>query len=65
MRTKYVIKNKKFNNYFKNKVIDEINHFVSEINEAKMFDSRKKANIVLERFRKQDNYEIVGYKYEQ
>ena len=57
---KYVIKNKKFNNYFANKVCENINHFVLDINDAKIFYDKRQANKQLKSFKKIENFEIVG-----
>lgn len=59
---KYVIKNKKYKNYYQKNITKDFNHFVAEIKEAKIFNGKREANKVIKTFNKLDNYEIIEYK---
>lgn len=61
MRTVYVLKNKKYNNYYSNFVFNKQYHFVKDIQDAKYFYSKKDAQKILKNFR-EENFEIVGVK---
>jgi hypothetical protein len=57
---KYVIKNIKYNTYFQKNIMKDFNHFVSDINEAKIFDGKREANKIFKTFNRKENYEIKG-----
>lgn len=63
-RTKYVIKNIKLNNYFNKNVTSDVRHFVRDIEDAKMFDSKKIALQQIDKFTHKENYEVVTYKWQ-
>lgn len=65
MRTYYLLKNKKYNNYYSNFVTKGQYHFVRDVLEAKKFISKRDANKMLKNFNNPDNFEITGYKSEK
>ncbi len=61
MRTLYVIKNKKYGNYYSNYVFAKQYHFVKDIQDAKYYSSKSDAQKMLRNFVEGD-FEIVGVK---
>lgn len=61
MRTLYVIRNKKYGNYYSNYVFTKQYHFVKDIQDAKYYSSKRDAQKMLKNF-KEENFEIVGVK---
>lgn len=60
---KYIIKsNGKYKGYFKNEILKNVNHFVSDIEEAKVFPDKWKAKAQvkkLKHLREFNNLEII------
>lgn len=56
---KYLIKNKKYNNYYKSYIKKDVRHFVVNIDDAYKFGRKKLANEILNKFNHKENFEIV------
>ena len=56
---RYLIRNKKYNNYFARKITDDMLHFVEDKSEAHSFRGKTDANKIIKLFKNKDNYEIV------
>ena len=54
----YVIKNKKYGNYFEKHILG-IKHFTSDMQEAARFKLKKEVNATMRIFKHKDNFEIV------
>lgn len=64
MKTLYVIKNLKYDNYYSSHIIAKQYHFVKDIRDAKYYSSKRDAQKMLKNFKEED-FEIVGVeKYE-
>lgn len=57
----WVIKNKKYGNYYHSTIYKHNKHFVTYIEEAKKMDKRS-ANKILNNFNHPENYELVKVK---
>lgn len=55
---KYVIRSIKYNTYYKSKILKDMFHFVTDINEAKLFN-KPNAVKLLKTFKRPDNYELI------
>ncbi len=60
---RYIIKSSgKYKGYFKSEILKGVNHFVSDIDEAKVFDNKWKAKAQLKKLsnlREFENLEII------
>ena len=55
----YVIQHKINKNFYNSKINKDLKHFVLDLKYAKKIDSKKKANEILNSFKKQENYIIL------
>lgn len=58
--SKYIIKNKKRNIYYKLDICKNNYHFVADIKEAKVFGTKKEANAKLKQLSNKDVYEVIN-----
>lgn len=55
----YLIKHTKNKNYYKNKICNNLKHFVYGENDARKFRTKKEAQKILDNFNHKEYYEIV------
>lgn len=57
---KYVIKNIKRNIYYRLDISNHTYHFVFDIRDAKVFDTKKEANAKLKQLSNKDVFEVIN-----
>lgn len=59
---KYLIRNRKYNNYFNSQIDKNMFHFVEDIEEAYIFPNKKELNRFMKQFKNPDKLSIEVFK---